>query len=384
LTIDEVIQYITESALEEAVRSSRAKGGTAIVVDPDSGDILAIASFPDFDPNDYSSYPQSSWRNRVIQDVYEPGSTLKIVVAAAAIEEGIVTPSEMIDCENGSIVIGGKTVREHGGHAFGVIPFEDVLVESSNVGMIKIGHRLGPERLYRYMREFGFGERTGIELPGESVGILRPVEEWSALSNGIISIGQEIAATPLQVVLATAAIANGGVRMTPRIVERVVDENGTTIFRPPAHQPVRVVSERTAAIMNEMLKAVVSRGTGNKASIPEFVVAGKTGTAQKAGRGGYLEDKTVASFTGYVPADRPRLAILVAIDEPLTSQYGGEIAAPVFREIAARSLRYLRVDPAYPRRALNPYPVALRDLTPGDGEAVASNTVVQQHEEVVR
>lgn len=382
LTVDEVIQYITERALEKTVRSSGAKSGTAIVVDPRTGDILAIASYPDFDPNDYTAYPQSSWRNRVIQDVYEPGSTYKIITGAAAIEEGIVTPSQMIDCEKGSIVLGGRTVREHGGHAYGVMPFEDVLVESSNVGMIKVGLLLGPERLYEYSRRFGFGERTGIELPGESVGILRPVDKWSALSNGIISIGQEIAATPLQVVLATATIANGGLRVTPRIVDRVVDEDGTTVFQPPPQQPVRVVSERTAAIMNEMLKAVVSRGTGRKAAIHEFVVAGKTGTAQKAGPGGYLRNKTIASFTGYVPADRPRLAILVTVDEPKTSQYGGEIAAPAFREIAERTLRYLRVDPAFPRRVLEPYPVVLRDLTPEDGTAVAEAAAA--HEEVVR
>lgn len=372
LTIDEVIQYVTEDALEEAVEESGAKSGTAIVVNPRNGAILAMASYPDFDPNEYGSYPQSNWRNRVVQDVYEPGSTFKIVTAAAAIEEGVVTPSELIDCGDGTIVLGGKTVREHAGHAYGVISFEDVLVESSNIGTIKVGMRLGPDRLHDYSRSFGFGERTGLELPGESVGILRPVDQWSALSNGIISIGQEIAATPLQVVMATATIANGGLRVRPRIVDRVVGENGETVFQPPADEPVRVVSEKTAAVMNEMLKAVVSRGTGSNASIPEYVVAGKTGTAQKAGPGGYMANKTIASFTGYVPADRPRLAILVSIDEPRTSQYGGEIAAPVFREIAERSLRYLRIEPAFPRRVITPPQVVLQSLERDSGEILTA------------
>lgn len=372
LTVDEVIQYITERTLARTVETSGAKSGTAIVIDPRDGAILAIASYPGFDPNEYAAYPQGQWKNRVIQDVYEPGSIFKIVTAAAAIEEGVVTPSEMVDCGTGSIVLGGKTVREHGGHAYGVIPFEEVLAQSSNVGTIEVGLRLGPERLYEYCRRFGFGERTGIELPGESVGILHPVDRWSAMSNGIISIGQEIAVTPLQAVLATATIANEGVRVSPRIVDRVVDAEGQTVFRPPPHPPVRVVSEKTAAVMNEMLKAAVSRGTGKKASLPEYVVAGKTGTAQKAGPGGYLLNKTVASFTGYVPADRPRLAILVMIDEPRTSQYGGEIAAPAFREIAERSLRYLRVEPAFPRRVLEPPPIALRSLAPGSGEILAA------------
>lgn len=372
LTVDEVVQYITEQALEYAVESSGAASGTAIVVDPHNGAILAMASFPDFDPNVYGSYPQTSWRNRVVQDIYEPGSTFKIVTAAAAIEEGVVTPSELIDCGDGTIMLGPKTVREHGGHAYGVISFEDVLVESSNVGTIKVGLRLGSDRLYDYSRRFGFGERTGLELPGESIGILRSVDQWSAMSTGVISIGQEIAATPLQVVMATAVIANGGLRVSPRIVDRVVDEDGETVFQPPASEPVRVVSEKTAAVMNEMLKAVVSRGTGGKAAIPEYVVAGKTGTAQKAGPGGYLPNKTIASFTGYVPADRPRLAILVAIDEPRTSQYGGEIAAPVFREIAERSLRYLRVEPAFPRRVITPPQVVLRNLGSTDGDILTA------------
>jgi cell division protein FtsI (penicillin-binding protein 3) len=362
LTIDEVIQYVTERALARAVESSRASGGTAIVVDPRDGAILAMASYPSFDPNRFRDYPQSNWKNSVVQDVFEPGSTFKIITAAAALEEGIVTPSELIDCGEGGIRLGGYTVREHTRRAYGWISFEDVMAQSSNVGTIKVGLRLGPERLYDYARRFGFGEKSGIELPGEAVGILRPVERWSALSNGVISIGQEIAATPLQVVQATATIANGGLRVPPRIVDRVVDEAGNTVYEPPPQPPVRVVSERTAAVLNEILKTAVARGTGGKAAISEYVVAGKTGTAQKAGAGGYLPNRTVASFTGYVPADRPRLAILVVVDEPRTGQYGGEIAAPAFREIAETSLRYLQVEPAFPRRMIHPHEVNLIEL----------------------
>jgi cell division protein FtsI (penicillin-binding protein 3) len=383
LTIDEVIQYVTERALARAVESSRASGGTAIVVDPSDGAILAMASYPSFDPNRFRDFPQSSWRNRVVQDVFEPGSTFKIVTAAAALEEGVVTPSELIDCGEGGIRLGGFTIREHTRRAYGWISFEEVLAQSSNVGTIKVGLRLGPDRLYEYARRFGFGEKSGIELPGEAVGILRPVERWSALSNGVISIGQEIAATPLQVVQATATIANGGLRVAPRLVDRVVDDQGNTVYEPPPLPPVRVVSERTAAVLNEILKTSVSRGTGGKAAIPEYVVAGKTGTAQKAGAGGYLANRTVASFTGYVPADRPRLAILVVVDEPMTSQYGGEIAAPAFREIAESSLRYLQVEPAFPRRMIHPREVNLVELNRSH-ETKLARALAEQDSEVLR
>jgi cell division protein FtsI (penicillin-binding protein 3) len=353
LTIDAVVQFIAEKALATAVNRYRAASGTAIVMDVRDGSILAMASLPSFDPNRYGEFPSTSWRNRTVQDAYEPGSTFKIVTAAAGLEEGVVTPSQILDCNDGWIQIGDIEIGEHGGSRFQLLSFQDVMVHSSNVGTIKVALALGERRMYDYVRRFGFGQRTGIKLPGEAIGTLRHTKRWSQLSNASISIGQEISATPLQVIRSMATIANGGLRLEPRIVDRVVDASGTTIHRPAAEEPVRVVSDRTAALVNEMLKAVVARGTGKKASLAEHVVAGKTGTAQKAVRGGYSEDKVVASFAGYVPADRPRLVILVMVDEPKDEQYGGIIAAPVFREIAEATLRYLRVAPSVPQRSID-------------------------------
>jgi cell division protein FtsI (penicillin-binding protein 3) len=350
LTIDEVIQFISERALRKAVVERRATSGSVTVLDPASGAVLAMASYPDFDPNDFRSSPASSWRNRPVQDLYEPGSTFKIVTAAAGLEERLVTPSQLIDCGDGSIEIARTRIKEHGNHRYGLIAFEDVLAHSSNVGTIRVGLSLGQRRFYQYVRKFGFGEKSGIRLPGEGDGILRPPQRWSALSNAVISIGQEIAATPLQVAAATATIAAGGIRRQPYIVDRVVDEAGNVIWKHTPPPGERVVSEKTAAILNEMLKTVVLRGTGQKAALAEHVVAGKTGTAQKAARGGYSADKFVASFAGYVPADRPALVILVAIDEPRGEHYGGSIAAPVFKEIAESALRYMEVEPSVPVR----------------------------------
>ena len=352
LTIDSVIQFIAERALARAVDRYRSKGGVAIIMEPSTGSILAMASSPTFDPNRFRDFPATVWRNRAVQDLYEPGSTFKIVTAAAGLEEGIVTPSQILDCGNGSIQIGNIEIREHDGKVFGMMSFEDVLAHSSNVGTIKVALTVGQQRFYDYIRRFGFGERTGIALPGEVNGLLRRTDRWSQISNASIAIGQEIGTTPLQVVQAVATVANGGVRVQPRIIDRVVDGEGRVIVRPGGVTPTRAISERTAAVLNEMLKTVVSRGTGRSAALPEHVVAGKTGTAQKAARGGYSADDFVASFAGYVPADRPRLAILVVIDEPRGEHYGGVVAAPVFREIAEASMRYLRVPPSIPARSL--------------------------------
>jgi cell division protein FtsI (penicillin-binding protein 3) len=285
--------------------------------------------------------------------MYEPGSTFKVVTASAGLEEGIVTPSQILDCGDGFIQIGNTQIHEHGHNRYGLITFEDVMVHSSNVGAIRVGLALGQDRFYRYIRRFGFGERSGIALPGEAQGRVRRTEQWSQLSNASMSFGQEISATPLQILTAIAAVANGGVRVQPRIVEKVTDAKGNIIDAPPQAAPVRVISERTAAVLNEILKAVVARGTGAPAALAEHVVAGKTGTAQKAVRGGYSSDKVMASFVGYVPADRPRLAILVVIDEPKGAEYGGTVAAPVFKEIAESTLRYLGVPPSIPARTID-------------------------------
>ena len=359
LTIDSVVQFIAERALGRAMDQYRAAGGVAIVMDPRDGRILAMASNPSFDPNRFREFPPDARRNRTIQDMYEPGSTFKIITASAGLEEGVVTPSQVLDCGDGFIQIGNTQIHEHGHNRYGLITFEDVMVHSSNVGAIRVGLALGQDRFYRYMRRFGFGERTGVALPGEAPGRVRRTEQWSQLSNASMSIGQEIGVTPLQVVAAFAAVANGGLRVQPRIVEKVVNNKGITIYTPQQAAPVRVISEKTAAVLNEILKAVVARGTGVPAALAEHVVAGKTGTAQKYVRGGYSADKVVASFGGYVPADRPQLAILVVIDEPKGAEYGGTVAAPAFKEIAEATLRYLNVSPSIPARTIDVAPTML-------------------------
>jgi len=343
-----------------------------IVMDPNDGAILAMASSPTFDPNRFADFSPAAWRNRNLQDSYEPGSTFKIVTASAGLEERIVTPSQIIDCGNGEITIANVTIHEHDGHRYGQLSFEDVIVNSSNVGAARVGLALGDRRFYDWIRRFGFGERTGIPLPGEATGLLRRAEKWTPVSPASISIGQEIGVTPLQIVRAVASIATGGLRVEPRIVERVIDDEGNSIYEPPRHAPVRVMSEKTAAVLNEILKGVVVRGTGKQAALVEHVVAGKTGTAQKAGRGGYLPDRYVGSFAGYVPADRPRLAILVVIDEPRGEHYGGTVAAPAFRDIAEATLRYLGVAPSIPSRSIGVAPPALAAFSQRGGAAATA------------
>ncbi|HEX2062282.1 MAG TPA: penicillin-binding transpeptidase domain-containing protein [Thermoanaerobaculia bacterium] len=352
LTIDSVIQFIAERALQKAVAQHRASGGSVVVMDPNDGAILAMASVPTFDPNRFREFSPAAWRNRNVQDLYEPGSTFKIVTAAAGLEERLVTPSQVIDCGNGAITIANITINEHDGHRYGLLSFEDVIVQSSNVGTVRVALSLGEQRLYDWIRRFGFGERTGMPLPGEASGLLRPPHKWTQVSPASISIGQEIGVTPVQIVRAIGAVATGGMLVEPRIVQRVVDDSGKTVYEPPRNAPRRVMSEKTAAVLNEILKNVVTRGTGTNAALAEHVVAGKTGTAQKAGRGGYMPGHYVGSFGGYVPADQPRLVMLVVIDEPRGEHYGGAVAAPVFREIAEAALRYMGVAPSIPSRTI--------------------------------
>ena len=353
LTIDSVVQFIAERALKTAVEKHRASGGSVVVMEPETGDILAMASWPTYDPNRFREFTPTAWKNRNVQDFYEPGSTFKIITAAAGLEERLVTPSQILDCADGAITIGNITIREHDNHRYGMLSFEDVIVNSSNVGTVRVGLALGQQRMYDWVRKFGFGDRTGLPLPGESPGLVRRVSRWTQVSPASISIGQEIGVTPLQIVRAVSAVATGGVLVEPRIVKRVVDDEGNTVYEPRRAKPQRVVSEKTAAVLNEILKNVVARGTGEKAALAEHVVAGKTGTAQKAiGRLGYVDGRYVGSFAGYVPADRPRLAILVVIDEPRGEHYGGAVAAPAFREIAEGTLRYMGVQPSLPSRSI--------------------------------
>lgn len=355
LTIDEVIQHVAERELEGAVRRAEAKGGTVVVMDPKTGEVLALANLPTFNPNDYTAYHPSLRRNRAVTDPYEPGSAFKVILAAAALEEGIAKPSDLFHGEGGVIEVAGVKIRDH--EKYGWMTFRDVLVHSSNVGTIKVGLKVGKELFYTYMTNFGFGLPTGIDLPGESPGLIRRPRHWSQISIGALSIGQEISVTPLQLITAFAILANGGSLVRPYVVKAVRGPDGS--LRQVAPFPVRrVISQETARTLTSMLQEAVERGTGQEAAVPGYAVAGKTGTAQKMDKetGRYSHNKLVASFVGYVPADGPRLAILVLIDEPRRFTWGGTAAAPAFREIAREALAYLRI----PRGTVKEVQVARR------------------------
>lgn len=345
LTIDEVIQYIAERELEAAVTQSSALSGSAIVMDPFSGEILALANYPTFDPNAYTEASAFARRNRAVADYYEPGSAFKAIVGAGALEERLVRPEDRFDGEGGAIQVGGVTIRDH--ERFGIITFAEILAHSSNVGAIKVGMRLGKSLYYNYISGFGFGNLTKIDLPGETPGMIRRPKEWSALSLASLSIGQEISVSPLQMLVAMSAIANGGNLVRPYVVKSIVAADGKVIRENAPMQVRRVISEATARTLATLLKGVVTEGTGKAAAVEGFDVAGKTGTSQKLepATGRYSRHKVVASFVGFVPVEQPRLAIIVIIDEPSTLRWGGSIAAPTFREIARESLKHLRITP---------------------------------------
>jgi cell division protein FtsI (penicillin-binding protein 3) len=346
LTIDEVIQYVTERELEAAVTKSQAVSGTAIVMDPLTGEILALANSPTFNPNLYAEAHSFARRNRAVADYYEPGSAFKVVVGAAALEERLVRPDDRLNGEGGAIEVGGIVIRDH--ERFGTITFSEVLAHSSNVGAIKVGQRLGKSLYYDYISGFGFGNLTGIDLPGETPGRIRRPKDWSAVSLASLSIGQELSVTPLQMLVAVSAVANGGTLVRPYVARSVRAVDGKALSHSGPVQLRRVITEGTARTLTSILKGVVTDGTGKAAAVQGFEVAGKTGTSQKLDRatGRYSRQKVVASFVGFVPAEQPRLAIVVIIDEPKTLQWGGSIAAPTFREIARESLKYLKIAPA--------------------------------------
>ncbi len=340
LTIDENLQYIAESELSSAVRESRSRSGMAIVMRPHTGELLAMASFPSFNPNRFGDSPESHRRNRSVTDVYEPGSTFKIVAAAAALEEGVTTEDERIDCGQGGIRVADRYIRDH--RAFDVLTFHEVVSHSSNVGMIRIGQRLGKSRLEAYVRAFGFGEPTGIELPAESRGILRSAERWGPVTTASITFGQEVSVTPLQMVAAANVIATSGYLMRPRLVLGFSGSDGALM---PALSPEpirRVIGEATARRMTDILVEVVEKGTGKSAALAGYRVAGKTGTAQKAVPGGYSKTDFIASFVGFGPAYRPEVTALVILDSP-EGDHSGSRAAAVFARIVERSLLHLGV-----------------------------------------
>jgi cell division protein FtsI (penicillin-binding protein 3) len=343
LTLDETLQHIADRSLERAVRETGSRRGMAILMRPETGEILAMTVAPGFNPNRYDAYPAARWRNRTVTDAYEPGSTFKFIPAAAALEEGVASEEERIDCGRGTIQVGDQWIRDH--KTFDVLTFREVLEQSSNIGMIRIAQRLGKERLEHYVRSFGFGETTGVNLPGESRGLLRSASDWGPRTVASIAFGQEIGVTPLQMVTAVNAIAASGYLMRPRLVREVRSPEGDVLigFEP---EPVRrVVNRETAARMRDILVGVVERGTGKRAAVRGYRVAGKTGTAQKAEPGGgYSKTDFVASFAGFVPAERPELTALVILDSP-SGDHSGARAAGVFADIVEPSLHYLGIPP---------------------------------------
>lgn len=343
LTVDKTVQYIAERELAHAMEITKSKAGMIVVVDPRNGDVLAMANEPSFDPNEYGRYDFESWKNRAISDPYEPGSTFKVMPVASALEAGTVTQTSMFDCENGEVVIGDHTL--HDSHAHEELSVADIIRVSSNIGAYKVEKTLGPERAYEAIKHFGFGEKTGIELPGESQGIVTPPKRWSKVQFATIAFGQGISATPLQMAMAFAAIANGGELLRPHIVKRIRGENGEVILEREREVRRRPVSRDTALTMTHMLEAVATEeGTGKLAASLDYPVAGKTGTAQKASRhGGYLKGAYFSSFVGFAPSDDPRLAVYVGLDEPKGYYYGGQVAAPVFRQVVEKTLRYQKV-----------------------------------------
>jgi len=346
LTLDQTIQYLAEREIDAAYRRTHARAAMAIAMDPRSGDVLALALRPTFNPNAFLDVASREvWRNRAVTDPFEPGSTFKVILAAAALEEGVVRPDDRIWAENGQLTI-AKTII-HDWKKFGWLSFSEVLQNSSNVGSMKVGLALGRDRYHHYMTAFGFGAPTGIGLPGESRGLLRDPQRWSPLSLPTMSIGQEVSVTALQMLAAFGAVANGGTLMQPRLVKAEFDADGREMRRIEPRAVRQVVSPETARTLSRMLVEVVEHGTGHLAAVGGYDVGGKTGTAQKldSTTRRYSRAPGVLSFIGFVPADEPRLVLLVLLDEPKNEKWGSEAAAPIFAAIAAPVLRYLEVPP---------------------------------------
>ena len=348
LSLDSGIQFAAERELAATMTELRAKSGSVVLMDPWTGEILAMASAPAFDPNQYGRSSAEARRNHAIADAYEPGSTFKIVTGSIALDDGVIGTDDLIDTGHGVVRIGSVTINEDKHHDYGALTLAGVLERSSNVGIIRVGLRLGPERLFEGASRFGIGKPTGVDLPGETTGIFRPLSRWSFLSNASISMGQEVSLSALQLARVASVIANGGNLVQPRLVTRIARPDGRT-EEPASPAPVRVLSEETARSMRDMLVGVVERGTGTEAAIPGFSVAGKTGTAQKAGPGGYQPGRHVPNFVGFAPADHPRVVGVVVIEEPQGKYYAAAVAAPLFSRIVSQALGILRVAPAEQR-----------------------------------
>jgi len=359
LTIDEYLQHIAERELQAGVETAGADGGSAIVMDPYSGEILALANYPTFNPNAYRSFSEEVRRNRAIQDLYEPGSTFKIVTASAALEQKLMTPTDLVDTNPGIIRFGSRVVDEDKHHNYGVLSFTDVIVKSSNVGAIKIGLRVGPERLGLYARRYGFGHANSPDFPGESPGILWDPAKQSESALASMSMGYQVGVTPLQMAAAVSSVANGGELVQPRVVRAVIRDGVRRLV--PRKVLDRAVDRDTAAEVTGIMEAVVERGTGKPAQIDGYTIAGKTGTAQKVENGRYSNTDYNVSFVGFVPSRKPVFTIVVVVDSPhKVPPYGATVAAPIFKRIATAALRQYGVPPS-----INPEPpimVARNDL----------------------
>ena len=345
LTIDRRIQYAAETALAEAVVQYNAKNGIVVVMSPKTGAILALANYPFINPNTYNKFAKDGWRNRAITDPFEPGSTLKIFSAAAAIESGVSGPHSIYFCENGAYRIGRNVV--HDTKPYKWLSLEQIIQFSSNIGTVKLSENIGTKNLYDTLKSFGFGDRTGIDCPGETPGMLSPYQRWTKIDNAAIAFGQGISVSAIQMIAAVSAIANDGVLMKPYVVQAITDKNGTIVEKFNPHPVRRAVSSETATAVRKMMEKVTEEGgTGTKAALEKYRVCGKTGTAQKIDENGtYARGKYISSFVGFVPAENPEAAILVVIDEPQKAHYGGVVAAPAFKKIALQTLNLMNIPP---------------------------------------
>lgn len=346
LSIDETIQYIAEKELAEGIAETHAQNGAVVVQDPNTGELLAVANWPTFDPNNAGSYPDEVRMDRAVSAAYEPGSTFKLITLAGALENGVTNPNEMIDCQMGSILVAGRLIHDH--KPFGELSVRDILAQSSDVGTIKLALRLGGPKFYQVIRDFDIGEPTGIELPGENHGLMRPIENWSANSIGSLAMGQEVSATPVQMISVVSAIANGGLLYRPRVVHEI--RGGANVANVPdalrEHpEPTQATDPKTAATLRDMMESVILDGTGKRAKLDGYTAAGKSGTAQKIDpdTGRYSRSQYIASFVGFVPVNEPILTILVVLDSPVGQHFGGDVGGPVFKRVAEQVLAYLDI-----------------------------------------
>jgi len=391
LTIDEKIQYIAERELQAAIAKTRAPAGTVIVQDPNTGAILALANWPRFNPNAVTDVPNEARMDRAVSAIYEPGSTFKLVTLAAAFDQNLIRADEVFNCENGSVLVAGHRIHDH--KAYGMLTVSDILANSSDVGAIKIAMRLGSPKFYDYIHAFGFGSLTGVDLPGESRGILRRLENWGSFSIGSISMGQEVGVTPVQLATAVSSIANGGLLYKPHVVQEIrragqaVPLDGASSIT----EPKRSIRPETAATLRRLMEGVILHGTGKLARLDGWTAAGKTGTAQKIdpNTGRYSPTKVIASFTGFAPINNPAVTILISIDSPEGWPHGGgDVAAPVFKRIAEQVLPYLDVArdvPVSPRLLQTSYrnetqidSSAVEDFTPANLELETSDVPERQ------